>query len=219
LRHRTRHGPRRPRGPPTRVRAQVPALTMKAPSRMDARGGAAPVPSTRIGFSLPGSQIAPVPGDERSMALLTCRRSRAASAAAGPDTGSLLVGTFFLNSLYLQHVLDVSALETGLGLLPLALSIGAAAHVASRLPTRRRDSRCWPSRPPSRGVTSVGSLATCDPPSTGTCASRRDRRGNGTCRAARSAASQAPCPGLSLSLLPDHSHAPNRPKEGIRTND
>jgi EmrB/QacA subfamily drug resistance transporter len=45
----------------------------------------------------------------------------------------ILVGTFFLNSLYLQHVLDASALETGLGFLPLALSIGIAAHVASRL--------------------------------------------------------------------------------------
>jgi MFS family permease len=43
------------------------------------------------------------------------------------------VGTFFLNSLYLQHVLDASALETGLGFVPLALSIGIAAHVASRL--------------------------------------------------------------------------------------
>jgi MFS family permease len=45
----------------------------------------------------------------------------------------ILVGTFFLNSLYLQHVVDASALETGLGFLPLALSIGLAAHVASRL--------------------------------------------------------------------------------------
>jgi EmrB/QacA subfamily drug resistance transporter len=45
----------------------------------------------------------------------------------------ILVGTFFLNSLYLQHVLDASALETGLGFLPLALSIGIAASVASRL--------------------------------------------------------------------------------------
>jgi EmrB/QacA subfamily drug resistance transporter len=45
----------------------------------------------------------------------------------------ILVGTFFLNSLYLQHALDASALETGLAFLPLVLAIGAAAHAASRL--------------------------------------------------------------------------------------
>jgi EmrB/QacA subfamily drug resistance transporter len=42
----------------------------------------------------------------------------------------ILVGTFFLNSLYLQ---DVPALRVGLEFLPLALVIGAAAHLASRL--------------------------------------------------------------------------------------
>ncbi|MFY9926777.1 MAG: MFS transporter, partial [Streptosporangiaceae bacterium] len=45
----------------------------------------------------------------------------------------ILVGTFFLNSLYLQDVQDVSALRVGLEFLPLALVIGAAAHLASRL--------------------------------------------------------------------------------------
>src|SRR5918998_3008769 len=60
-------------------------------------------------------------------------RSLVSSGAVVLGVTGILVGTFFLNSLYLQHVLDASALETGLGFLPLALSIGAAAHVASRL--------------------------------------------------------------------------------------
>ena len=45
----------------------------------------------------------------------------------------VLVGTFFLNSLYLQRELDASALETGLAFLPLTLVIGFGAHVASHL--------------------------------------------------------------------------------------
>src|ERR687895_43832 len=60
-------------------------------------------------------------------------RSLVSSGAVVLGITGILVGTFFLNSLYLQHVLDASALETGLGFLPLALSIGAAAHVASQL--------------------------------------------------------------------------------------
>src|ERR671915_1159838 len=60
-------------------------------------------------------------------------RSLVSSAAMVLGVTGILVGTFFLNSLYLQHVLDASALETGLGFLPLALSIGAAAQLASHL--------------------------------------------------------------------------------------
>jgi predicted MFS family arabinose efflux permease len=45
----------------------------------------------------------------------------------------LLVGTFFLNSLYLQGVQHASALRTGLEFLPLALVIGASAHLGARL--------------------------------------------------------------------------------------
>jgi MFS family permease len=45
----------------------------------------------------------------------------------------ILVGTFFLNSLYLQRVLGDSALETGLAFLPLALVIGLGAHLAAHL--------------------------------------------------------------------------------------
>jgi EmrB/QacA subfamily drug resistance transporter len=61
------------------------------------------------------------------------RRSLVSSAAVVLGITGILVGTFFLNSLYLQHVLDASAFETGLGFLPLALSIGVTANVASRL--------------------------------------------------------------------------------------
>jgi EmrB/QacA subfamily drug resistance transporter len=60
-------------------------------------------------------------------------RALVSSGAVVLGVTGILVGTFFLNSLYLQHVLGASALETGLGFLPLALSIGMAAHVASRL--------------------------------------------------------------------------------------
>src|SRR5215470_6072621 len=45
----------------------------------------------------------------------------------------ILVGTFFLNSLYLQQVQGASALRVGLEFLPLALVIGASAHLGSRL--------------------------------------------------------------------------------------
>jgi MFS family permease len=45
----------------------------------------------------------------------------------------LLVGAFFLNSIYLQHVLGASALEAGLAFLPLMVVIGLGAHIASHL--------------------------------------------------------------------------------------
>ena len=45
----------------------------------------------------------------------------------------ILVGTFFLNSLYLQQVQGASALRVGLEFLPLALVIGVGAHLSSRL--------------------------------------------------------------------------------------
>jgi MFS family permease len=46
---------------------------------------------------------------------------------------AVLVATFFLNSLYLQEVQGASALRTGLAFLPVALVIGAGAHLAVRL--------------------------------------------------------------------------------------
>ena len=60
-------------------------------------------------------------------------RSLTGGAALILVATGILVGTFFLNSLYLQEVLGSSALETGLGFLPFAVAIGIAAHLASRL--------------------------------------------------------------------------------------
>jgi EmrB/QacA subfamily drug resistance transporter len=45
----------------------------------------------------------------------------------------ILVSTFFLNSLYMQHELGFSALETGLAFLPLSVMVGFGAHMASHL--------------------------------------------------------------------------------------
>ncbi|MGI8330130.1 MFS transporter [Actinomadura scrupuli] len=50
---------------------------------------------------------------------------------------ALLIGTFFLGSLYLQHVRHYSALRTGLMFLPVALGTGVGAHLAGRLIGRR----------------------------------------------------------------------------------
>jgi MFS family permease len=60
-------------------------------------------------------------------------RSLVVSAAVMLGATGILVGSFFLNTLYLQRALDASALQTGLAFLPLALAILAAAHLASRL--------------------------------------------------------------------------------------
>src|SRR5689334_7679516 len=69
--------------------------------------------------------------------LLPPRLLRSRSLVAGVlimfGATGLLVGTFFLNSLYLQGVQHASALRTGLEFLPLALVIGASAHLGSRL--------------------------------------------------------------------------------------
>jgi len=46
---------------------------------------------------------------------------------------AILVGTFFLNTLYLQDVQGASPLRAGLEFLPLVAVIGLAAHLASRL--------------------------------------------------------------------------------------
>jgi hypothetical protein len=53
-----------------------------------------------------------------------------------PSITGVLVGTFFLNSLFLQNILGASALETGLAFLPLVFVIGIAAHIGPHLLTR-----------------------------------------------------------------------------------
>jgi fucose permease len=63
-------------------------------------------------------------------------RSLIGSAAVLLGVTGILVGTFFLNSLYLQGVNGATALETGLGFLPLAIAIGIAAHIASAVMPR-----------------------------------------------------------------------------------
>src|SRR5215813_4081531 len=60
-------------------------------------------------------------------------RSLAAGVLVMFGATGILVGTFFLNSLYLQGVQHASPLRVGLEFLPLALVIGAGAHLAARL--------------------------------------------------------------------------------------
>jgi EmrB/QacA subfamily drug resistance transporter len=63
-------------------------------------------------------------------------RSLIAGAAVMLGATGLLVGTFFLNSLFLQEVQGASALKVGLEFLPLVVVIGIAGHLASRLMPR-----------------------------------------------------------------------------------
>jgi EmrB/QacA subfamily drug resistance transporter len=60
-------------------------------------------------------------------------RSLTSSSVVMLGATGVLVGTFFLNTLFLQDALDASPLETGLAFLPLALVILIAAHLASHL--------------------------------------------------------------------------------------
>jgi len=60
-------------------------------------------------------------------------RSLVAAVLVMLGATGILVSTFFLNSLYLQQVQGASALRVGLEFLPLALVIGASAHLGSRL--------------------------------------------------------------------------------------
>lgn len=59
--------------------------------------------------------------------------SLVASAVLVLGVTGILVGTFFLDTFYLQEVLNASPLETGLAFLPLALLIGVGAHSVSHL--------------------------------------------------------------------------------------
>jgi EmrB/QacA subfamily drug resistance transporter len=49
---------------------------------------------------------------------------------------AVLMGSFLLTSVYLQEVLDASALETGLAFLPIAVATAGGAHGGSRLVRR-----------------------------------------------------------------------------------
>jgi predicted MFS family arabinose efflux permease len=60
-------------------------------------------------------------------------RSLVAGVVVMLGATGILVGTFFLNSLYLQDVQHASALRAGLEFLPVTVVIGVGAHLASRL--------------------------------------------------------------------------------------
>jgi EmrB/QacA subfamily drug resistance transporter len=60
-------------------------------------------------------------------------RSLAAGVVVMLGATGILVGTFFLNTLYLQGVLGASPLRAGLEFLPLVAVIGIGAHLTSRL--------------------------------------------------------------------------------------
>jgi EmrB/QacA subfamily drug resistance transporter len=60
-------------------------------------------------------------------------RSLVAGVVVMLGATGILVGTFFLNSLYLQDVQHAPALRAGLEFLPVTVVIGAGAHLASRL--------------------------------------------------------------------------------------
>ncbi len=59
-------------------------------------------------------------------------RSLISSAAVMLTATGILVGGFYLNTMYLQRVMGASPLETGLAFLPLTLIILVGAHVASQ---------------------------------------------------------------------------------------
>jgi EmrB/QacA subfamily drug resistance transporter len=63
-------------------------------------------------------------------------RSLVSSAAVMLAATGILVGSFFLNTMLLQHALGASPIETGLAFLPLTLVILAGAHAAQQLVPR-----------------------------------------------------------------------------------
>jgi EmrB/QacA subfamily drug resistance transporter len=79
---------------------------------------------------------------ERRVARPLLRFDRLADrAVAGGATlmllaSAMLIGSFLLASVYLQEVLDASALATGAGFLPIAVAAGAGAHAGSHLVRR-----------------------------------------------------------------------------------
>jgi EmrB/QacA subfamily drug resistance transporter len=60
-------------------------------------------------------------------------RSLVSSATVMLTATGILVGAFFLNTLFLQRVLDASPIETGLAFLPLTLVILVGAHAAQHV--------------------------------------------------------------------------------------
>jgi hypothetical protein len=63
-------------------------------------------------------------------------RSLTSSTTIMLGVTAILVGTFFLGSLFLQRVLGTSPIQTGLDFLPLVLVTGVASHVGRELIAR-----------------------------------------------------------------------------------
>jgi EmrB/QacA subfamily drug resistance transporter len=63
-------------------------------------------------------------------------RSLTGATVTGVLMGGALIGLFFFATLYLQQVLGYGPLKAGVSFLPLALTIGAAAGLASQLSTK-----------------------------------------------------------------------------------
>jgi predicted MFS family arabinose efflux permease len=63
-------------------------------------------------------------------------RSLTGATVTGVLMGGALIGLFFFATLYLQQVLGYGPLKAGLAYLPLALTIGASAGIASQLSTK-----------------------------------------------------------------------------------
>jgi EmrB/QacA subfamily drug resistance transporter len=63
-------------------------------------------------------------------------RNLTGAAVTGILMGGALIGLFFFATLYLQQVLGYEPLKAGVAFLPLALTIGASAGLASNLATR-----------------------------------------------------------------------------------
>jgi predicted MFS family arabinose efflux permease len=64
------------------------------------------------------------------------RRSLTGAAVTGTLMGGAMIGLFFFATLYLQQVLGYGPLKAGVAFLPLALTIGASAGLASNLATK-----------------------------------------------------------------------------------
>jgi len=64
--------------------------------------------------------------------LFAARTLAGGTGAMFMGTG-LLIGVYFIGSLYMQQVLGMSAVEAGLGFLPSAVTIALATHIGSRL--------------------------------------------------------------------------------------
>jgi len=69
-------------------------------------------------------------------ARLVRERGLSGATAAGVLMGGALIGLFFFATLYLQTVLHYGPLKAGASFLPLALTIGASAGLASNLATK-----------------------------------------------------------------------------------